>query len=224
VQTASWQARITLDGSEKHIGFFPSARAAARAYDRVAKAEYGERALLNFPNNAKLIPRSFAEARAERQAARKARMKSRYRGVSWMPDENKWKACVVLHGVQHSASGFLEEEDAARARDRIAVAVLGPKASLNFPDEMPAAVAPAQLRRKLRAVYKETTSSKYRGVCWSEAKQRWIVRIQEDYRQHSLGRFHDEVKAARAYDRAARRLHGDAAILNFPVGGHQDRR
>jgi len=60
-------------------------------------------------------------------------------------------------------------------------------------------------------------SSKYRGVCWVKRDKAWAARISTGKGgKRSLGNFKDEVLAARAYDRAARELHGEFATLNFP--------
>jgi hypothetical protein len=58
--------------------------------------------------------------------------------------------------------------------------------------------------------------SKYKGVSWHKGDGRWHARIYHNGRCHHLGRFRREIDAARAYDRAARRLHGSFASLNFP--------
>lgn len=44
------------------------------------------------------------------------------------------------------------------------------------------------------------------------------VAIMLSQRGHYVGTFYDPILAARAYDDAARRLHGEFARLNFPVG------
>ena len=61
--------------------------------------------------------------------------------------------------------------------------------------------------------------SKYRGVCWHKANEKWLVRIKVAGRSTTLGLFADEAKAAQAYDRAARARHGKKARLNFPKEG-----
>lgn len=63
-------------------------------------------------------------------------------------------------------------------------------------------------------------SSSYRGVCWVKRDQKWAARISNAKGgKISLGNFCNEVDAALAYDRAARKLHGEFATLNFPNGG-----
>jgi hypothetical protein len=58
--------------------------------------------------------------------------------------------------------------------------------------------------------------SRYKGVWWCKGLQMWGAEIQAGGREEFLGYFVREVEAARAYDGAARRLHGAFACLNFP--------
>lgn len=47
-----WRARFRGDGKEYHLGQFATEEEAARAYDAVARATWGEYAYLNFPDAA----------------------------------------------------------------------------------------------------------------------------------------------------------------------------
>jgi hypothetical protein len=63
------------------------------------------------------------------------------------------------------------------------------------------------------------TLSQYRGVCWVKRDHAWAARISDGASgKISLGNFQDEETAARAYDKAARDLHGEFAVLNFKEG------
>ncbi len=55
----------------------------------------------------------------------------------------------------------------------------------------------------------------FRGVSWVHRRQQWTVFICVDGRNKYLGGFNDSVAAAKAYDAAARKYHGDFATLNF---------
>jgi hypothetical protein len=59
-------------------------------------------------------------------------------------------------------------------------------------------------------------SSKYKGVSWYTREKVWAVKIMADGKTIRIGYFKDEVEAAKAYDTAAKKYHGEFAALNFP--------
>jgi hypothetical protein len=67
-------------------------------------------------------------------------------------------------------------------------------------------------RRKM----KTKTSSQYIGVCFDKRSGRWIAKINHNNKKIWLGRFDSEIEAAKAYDQAAKKYHGEFARLNFP--------
>ena len=77
---------------------------------------------------------------------------------------------------------------------------------------------PATVSQNLcnRPKRKSKTRSKYKGLEWDKTQRKWKVRIQLAGRKKYIGSFANEIDAARAYDEAARQLHGDFASLNFP--------
>ncbi|OHB55307.1 MAG: hypothetical protein A2173_08695 [Planctomycetes bacterium RBG_13_44_8b] len=58
-------------------------------------------------------------------------------------------------------------------------------------------------------------SSKYKGVCFNKALGKWAGSIRFEGRRSHLGYFVNEEEAARTYDAAARKYHGEFAALNF---------
>lgn len=58
------------------------------------------------------------------------------------------------------------------------------------------------------------TSSVYKGVSWHSQAKEWQVHIQKDGKRKSLGLFRDEKEAALAYNKAAKNLYGEFALLN----------
>ena len=59
-------------------------------------------------------------------------------------------------------------------------------------------------------------SSKYKGFHWNKRNKKWAAQITCDHKRHHLGYFVDEIDAAKAYDKAARKYHGEFAQPNFP--------
>ncbi len=59
-------------------------------------------------------------------------------------------------------------------------------------------------------------SSRFKGVCFDKNNNRWLARISINRNQRNLGRYVCEDDAARAYDVAAREVHGPFACVNFP--------
>lgn len=58
-------------------------------------------------------------------------------------------------------------------------------------------------------------TSKFLGVCWDKRRNRWIASIQSNGARKHIGYYDCEVKAAKAYDAAAIKLHGVFARPNF---------
>ena len=56
----------------------------------------------------------------------------------------------------------------------------------------------------------------YKGVFWRKDSNKWRTGIMFNGKAKHLGCFTDLVEAAQAYDKAALRLFGEFARLNFP--------
>jgi hypothetical protein len=65
------------------------------------------------------------------------------------------------------------------------------------------------------------SSSRFKGVSLVQRTKEWDVSIRMNYESIRIGRFTSEEEAARAYDEAARRLHGEFARVNFPRDGER---
>jgi hypothetical protein len=211
--TASWRFSIKSKGRVYTRTAFADEQEAAVCRDRLALYLHGADAKLNFARR-QLKAASFESLTFE---LRKARTTSRYRGVA--RDDRlgrlKWLASIQVKKRTYTLGRFSTERAAAQAYDRAALHYFGERAKLNFPKARPIAADDKALRVHARAEHKKTTASKYRGVS-RHSSGRWAAIIGHQYRTIHLGVFVVEEDAAEAYDKAARRLHGKAAKVNFP--------
>lgn len=148
----------------------------------------------------------FATQAQNLQNARPRKNKaSYYKGVMW--SENQWRAKIQIDRIQIELGYFSTQHEAALAYNDAAKKHFGEFAWLNniidHPDDVP-----IQLPK--------TQPSRYHGVCWDKRRQKWMAKIKTNGTHHNLGRFTDEIEAAKAYDNAARLYHGERAKLNFP--------
>ena len=74
----------------------------------------------------------------------------------------------------------------------------------------------AQNNRNRLIIVRKNSSSKYKGVNWNKSKKKWRARIHVDGECIFLGYFKDEIEAAKAYDKAAKKYYKEFASLNFP--------
>jgi hypothetical protein len=66
-----------------------------------------------------------------------------------------------------------------------------------------------------RKQFRKDKTSKYNGVSWREWSKKWAVIICYKRKNIRIGYFKDEIQAAKAYDKAAKKYHGEFAMLNF---------
>ena len=67
-----------------------------------------------------------------------------------------------------------------------------------------------------RRRFRKDKSSKYTGLSWRKDRKKWTVIICCKRKNIIVGYFEDESQAAKAYDEAAKKYHGEFASLNFP--------
>jgi hypothetical protein len=103
-----WAAYIySPNKNQEYLGSFDSKEMAARAYDTAARRYFGDKAILNFPDdNIDVIkpPKKIAERR------------SGVPGVVWDGTKSRWNVRITRHGQRIYAGSFIDIEDAIAAR------------------------------------------------------------------------------------------------------------
>jgi len=64
------------------------------------------------------------------------------------------------------------------------------------------------------ALSRTGATSKYKGVGWDKSRKKWSTKINLHGKTINLGRFKSEIVAAKAYNRAALKYHGEFARVN----------
>jgi hypothetical protein len=255
--TGRWQARCRIGGKQTSLGNFGSEEEAARAVDRMKLWAYTDGKMeevtereLNFPLSEYSDDERGAlqgltqeemiqKLRRTRQEERVAKQSSKYTGVSLVKKSGRWEAQCKIGGKSTSLGQFANEEEAARAVDRMqlwsckADGREKEEVKLNFPlseysdDEVAALQSLTReeiiqkLRRKEERVAKQ--SSKYTGVTLYTRTGRWKAQCAIGGKTTSLGYFDSEEEAARAWDRMrlwsckADGKRKEEVQLNFPL-------
>lgn len=140
-----WTTALNCDSKSISYGFSDE-KDAAIAADYLARLNYGEAAMLNFPElSFNQVKEAFFElklkygfTREERitksqqgiPKKRKKKKLSRYVGVS--KDKNRWRAYISFKGKKIQIGSFRDEISAAEAYDEKAKELYGKDANLNF--------------------------------------------------------------------------------------------
>lgn len=85
-------------------------------------------------------------------------------------------------------------------------------------DNRKANLRPATFAQNVWSSARRRGCSGYKGVSFDKERRLWNVNIAYYGKVEFLGSFSDKIEAAKVYDEAARKHHGEFATLNFPDG------
>jgi hypothetical protein len=153
-----WVSQITINGKRKHLGSFPCELEASKHYQAALKSiEEG------------------TEIKAKEVVC-----SSKYKGVNWHKQSNKWMSKITVNG-KSKYLGIFNSELAANEyyQDALRSIEEGTEVKIN----------------------KHKKSSKYKGVCWSKQSNKWKSQISINGKRKSLGLFSCELAAHHAYQK-----------------------
>jgi len=206
-----WRASRSIGGKKMMGGEFENELDAARASDALAR-KHGSTGTLNFPDERcddEYTPIPHNKSKVKPAAKKVAATKSKYIGVTWNWRTRKWSAERAILGNKVHGGHWSDEEEAARASDRIARENQYFRGRFNFPtteDE----------DRKKKKRKKIEGPCPYFGV--SIRGDRYYVSRTIRGKHYSGGSHDDEMTAVRASDDIVRRegAHGICKI-NMPT-------
>lgn len=188
-----WVSEFNKDHIRYIVGYFTDEEEAAAAYNVKARELYSEFANLNTLQN---------ELELLEITERKRLCSSKYRGVNWSKEKEKWKARLNYRTTAYNI-GYYETEIEAACAYNIKVREICPNETkrINIVENEDDII-------KLTVNRTNNQSSKYRGVSYNKEKMKYEAYITYKNKTHKLGYFDKDIDAAKAYNDKACEIHG----------------
>lgn len=129
---------------------------------------------------------------------------SQYKGVSRCSRANRYEVHIKIYGKAYRIGSFMDEIEAAKIYDRVALATFGDFACINFPRNNYASKDYLTIYQAIRLRNRQTSnkkSSNFVGVHWCKTTKRWKTSIWRNGKSIALGNFATEQEAAKAYNK-----------------------
>ena len=145
---------------------------------------------------------------------------SKYTGVSWKKDINKWRAQIFVEGKLRYIGHYENEEDAgidyARAvwkyRGKETLDEARSQASQTKKFKLDLSDTPSILPILKSGKRVTEASSRYVGVYFDKRSERWFSQITVEGKQFHIGFYESDEKAAVDYARALLKYKGEEAL------------
>jgi hypothetical protein len=201
IPSGKYRASINIDDKTKNLGVHPTAKQAAKAYDKEAIKLRRPLSKLNYPEKAPVGYTPIQQALVSWNTVG-------YRGVYM--NGKKYQARLKIGGKVTPLGTHDTAKEAAIVYDRAVLKANRSTSLLNFPDM----VHNLDVEPK-RKKYKRSSSG-YRGV--RKMGKRFNAQISIGGKSKGIGSFDTAIQAALAYDQAAIKAGKKKFSLNFPDG------
>eukprot|EP00984_Skeletonema_dohrnii_P005420 scaffold1907_cov73-Skeletonema_dohrnii-CCMP3373.AAC.11 len=213
-ETNKWHARIIVDGKNQCIGYYDTEEEAAVDYARaVFKYKGGAHQQTLLVDLTGLPPQSPIP----KSAGRIREGASKYTGVTFHKQMNKWMAQIMINGKTICIGFYENEEEAAVDYARVLCKYKGQDAldkarvvQNTFIVDL--ADVPPQLPIPKSAGQIKDGTSKYAGVNFNKQMKKWQARINIEGKQISIGSYENEEEAAVDYARAVFKYRGPETL------------
>eukprot|EP00984_Skeletonema_dohrnii_P020662 scaffold10143_cov119-Skeletonema_dohrnii-CCMP3373.AAC.1 len=218
-RTEKWQAQISIDGKQRHIGSYESEEEAAVDYAR-AVFKYKNQAALGkareqdpFIIDLTGVP---PQSPIPKSAGRIKEGASKYTGVSFNKKMNKWQTEIMIEGKSLFIGCYESEEDAAADYARAVFKYKG-QGALDKAREQSSfiidltGVPPQPPIPKSEGCIRDG-ASKYKGVSFNKLMNKWKAQLSIEGKNRCIGHYENEEEAAVDYARAVFKYKNQAAL------------
>ena len=219
-----WEAGIMIDGKKRRIGYYENEEDAAIDYARAIFKYRCQEALEKARERKKkgsvidLSDVPLMPPITRRENMKGAPGSSKYTGVSFHKSANKWEAGILIEGKKYRIGYYENEEEAAIDYARAVFKYKGQEAMNNLRERNSSAPAidlsdvPPQPPIPDNNELTKKGTSKYAGVSFNKAMNKWKAQISTDGKQKFIGYYDNEEDAATDYARAVFKYKGQTAL------------
>ncbi|KAK1739921.1 AP2/ERF family transcription factor [Skeletonema marinoi] len=207
--TNKWQAKIRIDGKQRHIGRYENEEEAAVDYARAVFKYTGQgesdnaREQNSFIIDLSDVPPQPPVPKSEVQIKEGA---SKYAGVSFYKQTNTWYARIMIEGKNRHIGRYENEEEAAVDYARAVFKFKGQGALDNAREQNSFIIdlsdVPPQFPISKSAGHIKEGASKYKGISFNKQTSKWHAQIMIAGKSRFIGSYENEGEAAVDYARA----------------------
>jgi hypothetical protein len=134
--------------------------------------------------------------------------KSDFRGVSYHKNSKKYRATLMYNKIIYNIGEYKDESEAALAYNLKVIEVMPKDITSKYLNVLDQDIINKGVPDKKKV------TSKYNGVSWHKASEKWRSSIRFNKKYYELGVYKNEIDAAIAYNKKAQELYTDLEDLN----------